>query len=413
MIRRIKGMHDILPPESEVWRRIEESFIDIARQYGYSEARTPIIEQTELFVRSIGETTDIVEKEMFTFTGRHDVSLSLRPEGTASMVRAYIENKVARQDPVAKWVYLGPMYRYERPQKGRHRQFFQLGVEAFGISAPEQDVEVIAMGMQYFQELGIESIELQLNSLGDMEERSSYRERLVSYLNERRERLCPDCLRRLSVNPMRVLDCKVEGCIAVAAEAPVMLDHLGEETRRHFDIVLDTLARMGIEYTINSRIVRGLDYYNRTAFEFKAGGLGAQDAVGGGGRYDGLVESLGGPQTPAVGFALGVERIAILVESQAAADKGLDFYLIPVGESAKAASMPLAGRLRRFGLRGEIDFSNRRLKHLFARAERRKARYVLIMGDEELEKGTINVKKLLDKSQKELSIDDLTPETLK
>lgn len=269
------------------------------------------------------------------------------------------------------------------------------------------------MGMRFLLGLGIDEVELQLNSLGDIEERGHYRESLVGYFNARRDKLCPDCLRRLDTNPLRVLDCKIAECIEMAAEAPMMLDHLGDESRSHFEQVCNTLDDFGLSYVINKRIVRGLDYYNRTAFEYKAGSLGAQDAVGGGGRYDGLVQSLGGVQTPAVGFALGVERIAMLMENQVQPGGGLDFYLIAVGENCIRKGCGIAEKLRGMGLSGEVDLSGRRLKHLFARAERRQARACLIIGDDELAAGIVKVKNMQNKTQKEIAIDDLGPEAVK
>ncbi len=412
MTKRIKGMYDILPPESRIWRRMERTFEDVSREFGFERAATPLIERTELFSRSIGESTDIVEKEMYTFKDRRDRSLSLRPEGTASMVRAYVENKIYAADPVAKWIYSGPMYRYERPQKGRNRQFHQLGAEVFGIEGAEQDAELIAMGRLFFERLGLDGVELKLNSLGDMEERRTYREGLVAYLEGSRDALCDDCRRRLSTNPMRVLDCKVPECKQISKDAPLMLDHLGSQSRTHFETVCRLLEALEIPYEIDKRIVRGLDYYNRTAFEFKSAELGAQDAVGGGGRYDSLVKTMGGPSTPAVGFALGVERIAILLENQVGEENGLDFYFVAMGRNAKERAVVLAQRLRREGLRGEVDFTDRRLKHLFARAERQNARYALILGDAELERGIVQVRDMKAKTQQEIALDELAVKTL-
>lgn len=411
MVNRIKGMYDILPPDSDLWASVERRFMDMAGEYGFHEVRTPILERSELFSRSIGETTDIVEKEMFSFPDRHGRSLSMRPEGTASMVRAYIENKVSQNDPVAKWAYRGPMYRYERPQKGRNRQFFQLGAEVFGISHPHQDAELIAFAWRFLASLELGPLSLEINSLGDSEERATYREGLLGHLRGVEGELCEDCRRRLGTNPMRVLDCKVPTCSAIAAAAPVLLDHLGPESRAHFDTVQTVLTLLDTPYTVNTRIVRGLDYYNRTAFEFKAGDLGAQDAVGGGGRYDSLVKSLGGPDTPAVGFALGLDRILILLGERKASEP-LDFYVIPLGEEATAAGMGLAERLRREGLRGEVDFTGRRPKHLFARAERLGARVALIIGESELAEGRVNVKRLGTETQHSFPIGEVCADCL-
>jgi len=408
MIQRIKGMYDVLPPESLLWRRIEDVFSAVSQRYGFHRASTPIVEPTELFARSIGEATDIVEKEMYTFQDRNGKSLSLRPEGTASLVRAYVENQVYGVDPVAKWIYMGPMYRYEQPQKGRNRQFSQLGAEVFGVAAPEQDAEIMAMAWAFFCELGLEQdVRLELNTLGDLEERRRYRELLKAYLTDEKEALCADCRRRLDTNPLRVLDCKQEACSTVAQKAPSLLDHLGEETRTHFEHVRQTLEILGVPHHFNRRIVRGLDYYNRTTFEFKSSLLGAQDAVGGGGRYDALVAQFGGPETPAVGFAMGMERLCLLLEAKAKPAFSLDFFLIPMGSGTYQAALKLAADLRQRALCGEVDFSGRRLKNLFPRAERLGARYTLILGENELASGKVQVKDMLTKSQQELALDEL------
>ena len=409
MATRIKGMYDILPPDSLLWRRIENAFLQAAGRYGFAEARTPLVEHTELFTRSLGDTTDIVEKEMYTFLDKSERSLTLRPEGTASIVRAYVENSVYAQDPFAKWVYLGPMYRYERPQKGRNRQFHQLGAEVFGAANAETDAELVAMAMDFFKALGLESsVSLELNSLGDAGDRQAYREKLLAFLSTRQDEFCEDCRRRITTNPLRVLDCKNPACQAAGAAAPLLIDNLGEAAQAHFTRLCELLKALEIPYRLNPRIVRGLDYYNRTAFEFKGAGLGAQDAVGGGGRYDGLVREMGGPDTPAVGFAFGLERLALLLEAQNKTEPfSLDFYFITMGEPASQAALPLARRLRESGLRGEVDASQRRLKHLFARAERLNARYALIMGDNELSRGVVLAKNLSSKEQHEIAIDAL------
>lgn len=415
MATRIKGMYDILPPESLLWRRIENAFRTSAAAYGFGEARTPIVEHTELFTRSLGDTTDIVEKEMYTFKDKSERSLTLRPEGTASMVRAYVENKVFAEDALAKWVYLGPMYRYERPQKGRNRQFHQLGAEVFGAANAETDAELVAMAMDFFKALGLEeSVSLELNSLGDPDDRKAYRETLLAFLGTKEGAFCEDCQRRIATNPLRVLDCKNPACQEANAAAPLLIDHLGDGAKAHFARLTSLLDALGIRYRINPRIVRGLDYYNRTAFEFKGAGLGAQDAVGGGGRYDGLVKEMGGPETPAVGFAFGLERLALLLDAQNKTEaSALDFYFIPMGEAASLAALPLARKLRAAGATGEVDASQRRLKHLFARAERLNVRYALIMGDDELAKGVVLAKNLASKEQHEIAIDALTASALR
>ncbi len=414
MISRIRGMNDILPPDSILWNRIEAAFRRTVARYGFYEVKTPILEETALFTRSIGDATEIVEKEMYTFEDKGGHSLTLRPEGTASMVRAYIENPETDGDSIARWFYFGPMYRYERPQKGRYREFYQFGAEAFGVAAPEQDAEMMAMAVHFLNEIGIKDVTLKINSLGDNSDRQAYKEKLLEHLRGRESELCEDCKRRMTTNPLRVLDCKQENCIAVAAGAPLIIDSLGPEAGAHFEKVKHTLDGLGIKYVVDPHIVRGLDYYNRSAFEFITENLGAQKAVGGGGRYDALVEQLGGPSTPAVGFAMGVERLIALLKDQGAQSlPSLDFFVIPMGEAAQEYSMKLGARLRSEGLSGEIDCSGRRLKNLFKRAERIGARYTIIIGDQELAEGAANVKNMESKEQQRIALDDIGRSTLK
>jgi len=316
-LQAIKGMKDILPDEISKWHRLESAFRQRVEAYGFREARFPIVEPTALFVRSIGETTDIVEKEMYTFTDRGDKSLTLRPEGTASSVRAFVQHSVQAREPVTKWYYIGPMYRRERPAKGRYRQFYQAGIEVFGDRGPFVDAEVIDMVVGLISSLGITEVEVLVNSIGGPETREKYRDALLAYLTPYRTELCADCQRRMDANPLRVLDCKVPRCAEIAADAPSILKHLTDEDRAHFDGLQETLTILGTPYRTDGSLVRGLDYYTRTLFEVlgKGEGLGAQNALLGGGRYDQMVKSLGGPDTPAIGFAMGLERLLMAMPS--------------------------------------------------------------------------------------------------
>jgi histidyl-tRNA synthetase len=399
-IQAIRGMHDILPERIAIWHRIEEAAREVLAGYGYSEIRTPLVEVTELFKRSIGEVTDIVEKEMYSFADRHGDSLSLRPEGTASCVRAAIEHGLLVQ-PQRLW-YQGPMFRYERPQRGRYRQFHQIGVEAFGLAGPDIDVEVILLTARLWRRLGLDSFRLEINTLGDSAERQVYRERLVDYLQARADQLDADSQRRLSTNPLRILDSKHPETQRLLADAPSLMDVLGEETRAHFERLRAGLDAAGIDYQINPRLVRGLDYYNRTVFEWITEDLGAQGTVCAGGRYDGLVEQLGGRPTPAVGFAMGLERLVeILEQSGFAAERRLDAYLVAVGERAEAAAPVLAEQLRDAlpRLRLQSNSGGGSFKSQFKKADKSGARFALILGDEELERGVIGVKDLRGESE--------------
>ena len=408
-IQAIRGMHDILPERIAIWHRIEEAAREVLAGYGYSEIRTPLVEVTELFKRSIGEVTDIVEKEMYSFADRHGDSLSLRPEGTASCVRAAIEHGLLVQ-PQRLW-YQGPMFRYERPQRGRYRQFHQIGVEAFGLAGPDIDVEVILLTARLWRRLGLDGFRLEINTLGDSAERQVYRERLVDYLQARADQLDADSQRRLSTNPLRILDSKHPETQRLLVDAPSLMDVLGEETRAHFERLRAGLDAAGIDYQINPRLVRGLDYYNRTVFEWITEDLGAQGTVCAGGRYDGLVEQLGGRPTPAVGFAMGLERLVeILEQSGFAPERRLDAYLVAVGERAEAAAPALAERLRDAlpRLRLQSNCGGGSFKSQFKKADKSGARFALILGDEELERGVIGVKDLRGESgQRELRHEDV------
>jgi histidyl-tRNA synthetase len=408
-IKAIRGMHDLLPDRIGPWQRLEDTARRVLESYGYEEIRTPLVEVAELFKRSIGEVTDIVEKEMYSFQDRNGDSLCLRPEGTASCVRAVIEHGMLDR-PLRLW-YRGPMFRHERPQKGRYRQFHQIGVEAFGLPGPDVDQEVVLLTRRLWQTLGIEGLRLEINSLGDAEERGCYREDLVRYLEARSDRLDEDSRRRVQTNPLRVLDSKSPEMREVIAEAPRLLDFLGDASRAHFAHFRAGLDAAGVPYEVNPRLVRGLDYYNRTVFEWLTERLGAQGTVCAGGRYDGLVEQLGGRPTPAVGFAMGLERLVALLEAgKPAAVPALDAYLVAMGERAQATALTLAERLRDEvpGLRLICHCGGGSFKSQFKKADRSGARYALVLGEGELERGVAGAKPLrAEGEQRDIPLEDL------
>lgn len=406
-INSIRGFNDVLPEESLKWHVVEKEAKRILDTYGFSEMRTPLVERTELFARSIGESTDIVEKEMYTFFDRKGESITLRPEGTAPVVRAYIEHKLHQKSPAAKFYYMGPMFRYERPQKGRARQFYQIGAEAFGIAEPSIDAEVIDMLVSLFGRLSLTDLELQINSLGCETCRPRYRDRLTSYLVEKVPLLCTDCQRRAATNPLRVLDCKKDDCKNATSDAPVMEDFLCNLCREHFEGVKDSLNILDVSFNLNPRMVRGLDYYTRTAFEIVSKRLGAQNAVVAGGRYDRLVKELGGADTPAFGFALGMERLVSLLNP---GDLHMSIkpllYFIPLGITAQRKALRFVKGLREEGLKVEMGSGDRSLKGHMKRADKLGARQVLILGDDELDKGEITLKDMESGSQRRISLDN-------
>ncbi|MBI5452999.1 MAG: histidine--tRNA ligase [Deltaproteobacteria bacterium] len=403
-ITAIRGFNDILPGDSDIWRRVEEEAYRIFSGYGFSEIKTPVAEKTELFLRSIGETTDIVEKEMYTFQDRHGDSLTLRPEGTAPVVRAYIEHKLYTA-PVSKLYYTGPMFRYERPQKGRYRQFYQIGAEVMGDESPRADAEALSMLMSFFANIGVAGVELQINSLGDANCRPAYKEKLKAYLAGVKGSLCENCLRRMDTNPLRALDCKASGCIEATKDAPSIVDSLCEGCASHFGTVRKYLKLSGIDARINPRMVRGLDYYTKTTFEITSTGLGSQNAVAAGGRYDGLVKELGGPETPCFGFAIGMERVALILKETSAISKKPLTVFIALGEKAEEASVAILKAWREKGLKVMEDFSPGSLKSRMKRADRAGARYTVIMGDDELAKGEVSVKDMRTSAQEMLSFE--------
>ncbi|MDP5036217.1 histidine--tRNA ligase [Alishewanella sp. SMS8] len=412
-IQAIRGMNDCLPQDSGLWQYVEQVLRDTAANYGYSEIRFPIVEMTELFKRSIGEVTDIVEKEMYSFNDRNGDSLTLRPEGTACCVRAGNEHGLLYNQEQRLW-YTGPMFRHERPQKGRYRQFHQFGLEAFGIGSADIDAEVIILSARLWQKLGLTPyVSLELNSLGSNEARAAYRDTLVAYLEQHKDLLDEDSLRRLYSNPLRVLDSKNPAMAEMLAAAPKLADHLDAESTAHFNQLQARLTAAGISFTINPRLVRGLDYYNRTVFEWVTTELGSQGTVCAGGRYDGLVEQLGGKPTPAVGFALGLERLILLLQTLELAPvlaPTADIYLMAMGESAELAAVSVAERLRSDlpTKRVILHCGGGNLKKQFKRADKSGAELALILGDEELARGEITLKWLRqDQPQQTLKLSEL------
>ena len=403
MITGIKGFNDILPGEVETWQHIEAAARRVFGCYGFSEIRIPILEKTELFCRSIGDTTDIVEKEMYSFVDKGENAVTMRPEGTASVMRAYIEHKLYAQDPVAKLYYLGPMFRYERPQKGRYRQFHQIGAEVTGVTDPKVDAQVLTMLCHFFAELGLTEPTLQLNSLGCPDCRPAYREALKGFLRERLDRLCDDCKRRYESNPLRALDCKSAHCKEATADASAMLDHLCPACDDHFAATRRHLERVGTPYAINNRMVRGLDYYTRTTFELVTGLLGAQSAVAAGGRYDGLIADLGGPGIPGIGFAMGVERVALLLKEQTFARRP-DLFVAALGDGAQDEAFLLMSSLQRLGFTVEMDYEGKSLKSQMRRADKLNARFTLIIGGDELVRGSAVLKNMDAGSQGDVAL---------
>lgn len=397
-IPSVKGFHDILPDETVRWAWVEAQARTVCGRYGVSEIRVPIVERTDLFSRSIGETTDIVEKEMYTFADRDGSSLTLRPEGTASIVRAYVEHALHQREPVSKLFYLGPMFRRERPQKGRLRQFAQIGVEVFGREDAAIDAEVVLLLDDLLRALAVRGARIELNSLGCPACRPAYRATLAAFGAARHAALCENCQRRLERNPLRLLDCKDAGCRTATGDAPVMLDHLCDACRTHFETVRCLLDREGVAAGLNPRMVRGLDYYVRTAFEVVAEGLGAQNAVGGGGRYDGLVKALGGPDTPGIGFALGVERLLLSLAPAAVPDtRAPEVFLVPLGAAAEREAVHLAHRWRREGVRVDLSSGTRSLRSQMRLADKSGAPYALLLGEDELSARALTVRDMMAK----------------
>ncbi|MFC5774504.1 histidine--tRNA ligase [Ectobacillus antri] len=411
LIQIPRGTQDIRPGTVELWQYIEEQARDICRRYNYKEIRTPIFEHTDLFLRGVGDTTDIVQKEMYTFTDRGERSLTLRPEGTAAVVRSYVENKMyGDATQPTKLFYIGPMFRYERPQSGRFRQFVQFGIEALGSNDPAIDAEVMALAMDFYKGLGLKDVKLVLNSLGDKESRQAHREALVSHFAPRIDEFCSDCQSRLHKNPLRILDCKKDRNHELMGTAPSITAYLNESSQAYYEKVQELLTMMDIPFEKDPNLVRGLDYYQHTVFEImsEAEGFGAITTLSGGGRYNGLVEEIGGPETPGIGFAMSIERLLMALEAEKVTlpvSFEMDCFVVALGERAKDAATKLVHDLRKAGLNAEKDYLDRKIKAQFKAADRSEAKYVAVLGENELEQGVINVKDMSTGDQTEVALD--------
>jgi len=409
-ITAIRGTQDVLPSQSYKWQYIEKTLLDTASLYGFKELRVPVFEQTDLFQRSVGDTTDVVQKEMYTFEDKGGRSLTLRPEGTAGAVRCLLEHGLYNEALPVKACYILSCYRYEKPQAGRLREFHQFGIECFGAAEPSADAEIIAVAHHAFERFGLKNIHLEINSIGCPACRAKYLEALREYFCRSEDDLCETCRGRLERNPMRILDCKSPVCGEIAASAPKMIDYICDDCRVHFDGVKARLDAMGITYTVNPSIVRGLDYYTRTVFEFVSTEIGAQGTVCGGGRYDGLVEEMGGPHLPSLGFGLGLERLLMLMEAQGVAfpdDTKPELYIVPMGETAQVAAIGYCEQLRREGFSAMTDLNGRGLKAQMKYANKLGAGYTLVLGEDELSAGKANIKNMATGEQTEVSLDNL------
>lgn len=413
MIQKPKGTYDVNNDLGRKILRIEELLHTLMEKYNYEYVRTPLFESSELFHRGVGETTDIVTKETYDFVDRGERKMTLRPEGTAGVVRSFIENKMyGRADmPVKTWYY-GPMYRYERPQSGRFREFYQFGVEVFGSKDALMDAEVISIPVRLYELLGLKNIKVNINSLGDSESRNAYREALVEYFEPHLDDLCEDCRERFMKNPLRILDCKVDSDKEIMKNAPCMIDYLNESSKKHFEDVGKYLESMDIEYSVNPKIVRGLDYYTHTVFEVEASveGFGSQNVLCGGGRYDSLVENIGGPSIPGVGFALGMERLITALDYEnidLVEEKSIDVYIIPMSETEKDYSIRLLNVLRMNGFNSDMDYMNRNIKSNFKQADRLNAKFVVIIGEEEVNSNVITIKDNKSKAEYKVNVEEI------
>ncbi|WP_144593890.1 histidine--tRNA ligase [Priestia flexa] len=408
-----RGTQDILPGKVEYWQFVEQKAREICRTFNYKEIRTPMFEHTELFQRGVGETTDIVQKEMYTFKDRGDRSLTLRPEGTAAVGRSYVTHKMfGNPNQPTKLFYIGPMFRYERPQAGRFRQFVQFGVEALGVNDPAIDAEVLVLLMNFYQSLGLKKLKLVVNSLGDTESRQAHRQALIDHFSPRIGEFCSDCQNRLHKNPLRILDCKKDRDHELMNTAPSILEYLNDYSKEYFENVQQYLTDLDIEYVVDPTLVRGLDYYNHTAFELmsEADGFGAITTLCGGGRYNGLIQEIGGPETPGIGFALSIERLLSALEAEnieLPVEKGIDCYVVTLGDAAKAKSVALVNKLRKAGFVAEKDYQDKKVKGQFKSADRLEAKYVVVLGDDELAKGVANVKDMALGEQEEVKLEEL------
>ncbi len=411
--RAVKGTNDILPSESHNWQFVEGKLLDIARLYGFKEIRVPVFEHTEVFLRSVGDTTDVVQKEMYTFDDKGGRSITLRPELTAGVIRSAIEKGLVNGALPVKVCYIGGCYRYEKPQAGRHREFHQFGVECLGAAAPSADAEVIALARQVLGSVGIEKISLEINSIGCPECRKAYHAALKEYFSSKTDELCDTCCDRLERNPMRILDCKSPVCSEIAAKAPVVLDYLCDDCREHFEQVKAHLTAANIEYTVNPHIVRGLDYYTRTVFEFVSGDIGAQSTVCGGGRYDGLVSQMGGPSVPSLGFGMGLERLMMVLNSQNTElpeAPTCDLYIAAMGKNAQMKAFELCSQLREEGYAAETDICSRGLKAQMKFANKISAKYSLVLGDDEIESGKAKLKDMQEGCETEIELCEIVEE---
>lgn len=405
-----RGTKDILPSAGGQWRYVEETVRKVCALYGYGEIRTPIFEHTELFLRGIGETTDIVEKEMYTMIDRGKRSITLRPENTAAVVRAYLEHKLYADAPLSKLFYIGPMFRYDRPQAGRYRQFHQFGVEAIGSQNPAVDAEIIMLATQFFKALGLTELKLQLNSVGCPKCRPVYREKLQAFFKDKLGELCPDCKSRYDRNPLRILDCKNETCTALSEGAPEIVDCLCDECANHFAALKGLLREAGASFTLNPRLVRGLDYYTKTAFEIQYAPLGAQSAVCGGGRYDGLIEECGGQPTAAIGFAIGLERVLLALEKQGLLPEpkdALDVLIVLLGKEAEPTAFKILCELREAGLKSEMDFTGKSMKAQMRQANKVSASYAVIIGEDEVKENVVMLKHMQSGEQEKIAVEKL------
>ena len=407
MISAVRGTHDITPGEVERWQRLERVARDVCHRYGYHEIRTPVIEREELFAKGTGESTDIVQKEMYAFTDKGGERVTLRPEATPSMVRAFVEHSLEQTQPIVKLYSMGPMFRYERPQKGRYRQFHQLDVEAFGMKAPFLDAEIIEMAAQLVAELGIEDSELVVNSVGCSTCRPEFSSALIEALGQRVSELCGDCQRRVQTNPLRIFDCKVAADQSIIDGLPHSLNYLCKACHEHFEAVRQVLNTFGLAYRVSHRLVRGLDYYTRTTFEIIGRTLGAQDALLGGGRYDGLIKHLGGPDRPGIGYAAGLERLVMAMPADAMVAENPDAYVVAIGEDARLSAQMLARDLRHAGLCTLVDYDVRSPRSQMKRADKTRAAHVLIVGGDELDKGLVSLKDMSTSEQESVARGDV------
>ncbi|MFC4388397.1 histidine--tRNA ligase [Gracilibacillus marinus] len=409
-----RGTQDLLPGVTEKWQYVEDKLKNLSMRYNYQEIRTPIFEHTELFQRGVGDTTDIVQKEMYTFTDKGDRSITLRPEGTASVVRSFVQHKLfGLPNQPTKLFYIGPMFRYERPQQGRMRQFVQYGVEALGSEDPAIDAEVMALALEAYKQLGLKSLKLVINSLGDIDSRNAHRQALIEHFSSVKEELCGDCQERLEKNPLRILDCKKDRNHPSMQTAPSILEYLNDYSRNYFEQVKRYLDVMGISYVVDQNLVRGLDYYNHTAFEIMsdAEGFGAITTLSGGGRYNGLVSDLGGPETPGIGFALSIERLLMALEAENISlpiKESIDCYVIALGEEANLKAAAIVQQLRQQGIQVDKDYQNKKMKAQFKAADRLQAKFVLVLGEDELAKNEVAVKEMETGNQENIKLDVLT-----